>query len=76
VATSSATDSDCIDGSRPPAKVTLGSAPPRSRASRDLALPGFGLRKFPNAGSYVCCYRLQMRKRFVTWGDPTPLLSA
>ena len=30
----------------------------------DLALPGFGLRKFPNGrGSYVCTYRVQQRKR-------------
>jgi hypothetical protein len=35
----------------------------------DLALPGFGLRKFPNGrGSYVCCYRIQMRKRLVDLG--------
>jgi hypothetical protein len=35
----------------------------------DLALPGFGLRKFPNGrGSYVCSYRIQMRKRLVDLG--------
>ena len=56
------------------------------RASRnaiywDLALPGFGLRKFPNGrGSYVCTYRVQQRKRLVdlgrsdaiTWGAKIP----
>jgi integrase len=35
----------------------------------DLSLPGFGLRKFPNGrGSYVCGYRVQMRKRLVDLG--------
>jgi integrase len=35
----------------------------------DLALPGFGLRKFPNdRGSYVCTYRVQKRKRLVDLG--------
>jgi hypothetical protein len=35
----------------------------------DLALPGFGLRKFPNGrGSYVCSYRVQKRKRLVDLG--------
>ena len=35
----------------------------------DLALPGFGLRKFPNGrGSYVCSYRFQMRKRMADLG--------
>ena len=35
----------------------------------DLALPGFGLRKFPNGrGSYVCTYRVQQRKRLVDLG--------
>jgi integrase len=35
----------------------------------DLALPGFGLRKFPNGrGSYVCSYRIQRRKRLVDLG--------
>src|SRR3984957_7697607 len=35
----------------------------------DLALPGFGLRKFPTGrGSYVCSYRIQMRKRLVDLG--------
>jgi integrase len=35
----------------------------------DLSLPGFGLRKFPNGrGSYVCSYRIQMRKRLVDLG--------
>jgi integrase len=35
----------------------------------DLALPGFGLRKFPNGrGSYVCTYRIQKRKRLVDLG--------
>jgi integrase len=35
----------------------------------DLSLPGFGLRKFPNGrGSYVCSYRVQMRKRLVDLG--------
>jgi integrase len=35
----------------------------------DVALPGFGLRKFPNGrGSYVCTYRIQMRKRLVDLG--------
>jgi integrase len=35
----------------------------------DRGLPGFGLRKFPNdRGSYVCCYRVQKRKRLVDLG--------
>jgi hypothetical protein len=35
----------------------------------DISLPGFGLRKFPNGrGSYVCSYRIQMRKRLVDRG--------
>jgi integrase len=35
----------------------------------DLALPGFGLRKFPNGrGSYVCAYRIQKRRRLVDLG--------
>jgi hypothetical protein len=35
----------------------------------DLALPSFGLRKFPNGrGSYVCTYRVQKRKRLVDLG--------
>jgi integrase len=35
----------------------------------DLALPGFGLRKFPNGrGSYVCSYRIQKRRRLVDLG--------
>jgi integrase len=35
----------------------------------DLSLPGFGLRRFPNGrGSYVCSYRIQMRKRLVDLG--------
>jgi integrase len=35
----------------------------------DVALPGFGLRKFPNGrGSYVCAYRIQKRKRIVDLG--------
>ncbi len=35
----------------------------------DLALPGFGLRKFTNGrGSYVCTYRVQQRKRLVDLG--------
>lgn len=35
----------------------------------DRALPGFGLRKFPNGrGSYVCGYRVQKRKRLVDLG--------
>jgi integrase len=35
----------------------------------DRALPGFGLRKFPNGrGSYVCAYRIQKRKRLVDLG--------
>jgi integrase len=35
----------------------------------DLALPGFGLRKFPNGrGSYVCAYRILKRKRLVDLG--------
>lgn len=35
----------------------------------DVALPGFGLRKFPNGrGSYVCSYRVQKRKRLVDLG--------
>jgi integrase len=35
----------------------------------DVALPGFGLRKFPNGrGSYVCAYRVQKRKRLVDLG--------
>ena len=34
-----------------------------------MALPGFGLRKFPNSrGSYVCSYRIQKRKRLVDLG--------
>ena len=35
----------------------------------DVALPGFGLRKYPNGrGSYVCAYRIQKRKRLVDLG--------
>jgi integrase len=35
----------------------------------DASLPGFGLRKYPNGrGSYVCSYRIQMRKRLVDLG--------
>ena len=35
----------------------------------DVALPAFGLRKFPNGrGSYVCAYRIQKRKRLVDLG--------
>jgi integrase len=35
----------------------------------DVALPGFGLRKFPNGrASYVCSYRVQKRKRLVDLG--------
>ena len=35
----------------------------------DMALPGFGLRKFPNGrGSYICSYRIQKRKRLVDLG--------
>ena len=35
----------------------------------DAALPGFGLRKYPNGrGSYVCAYRIQKRRRLVDLG--------
>ena len=35
----------------------------------DVALPGFGLRKFPNGrGSYVCAYRIAKRKRLADLG--------
>jgi len=48
----------------------LGAAAEKSQCIYwDVALPGFGLRKYPNGrGSYVCAYRIQKRRRLVDLG--------